>query len=181
MAFSNTLISIVWSRCSAVAAGFNHFETSMTVQVASGRSAFTWWVLHSLGMRAFTRRTPEATGVLQNNDAGDCTLSSVRRCGWDILRSTHSTVFGKNNMKEILQYLKKHGEQSDTEIAIATGISLANVRLRLSELAARGEIMACLSIKFEKGKKIEGIRCRLAGYIPPAAPGRKSKAQLKIS
>jgi len=78
-------------------------------------------------------------------------------------------------MKEILQYLKNHGEQLDTEIAVATGISLTNVRLHVTELAARGEVMACHSIRFDKGKKIEGISCRLAGYIPPAAPGRKSK------
>lgn len=84
-------------------------------------------------------------------------------------------------MEEILQYLKKHGDQLDKEIALATGISLANVRLHLSTLAAKGEIMVCRSIRFEKGKEIEGIRCRLAGYIPPAAPGRKPKAQLKLS
>jgi len=84
-------------------------------------------------------------------------------------------------MKDILQYLKKFGDRLDTEIAVATGISLINVRHQLSELAAKGEIMTCHSIRFEKGKRIEGIRCRLAGYIPPAAPGRKSKAQLKLS
>ena len=84
-------------------------------------------------------------------------------------------------MKEILQYLKTHGERLDTEIAAATGISLANVHIHLSELAAKGEIMVCHSTRFEKGKKIEGVSCRLAGYIPPAAPGRKSKAQLKLS
>ena len=84
-------------------------------------------------------------------------------------------------MKEILQYLSKHGERIDREIAEATGITLANARLQISELAAKGEVMTCRSIKYEKGKKIEGIRCRLSGYIPPAAPGRKSKAQLKIS
>ncbi|MDE2310767.1 MAG: winged helix-turn-helix domain-containing protein [Betaproteobacteria bacterium] len=83
-------------------------------------------------------------------------------------------------MKEILQYLKKHGERLDTEIAVATGLSLTNVRTYLSELTAKKEIMSCHSIKFEKGKKIEGISCRLTGYIPPAAPGRKSKAQLSI-
>jgi hypothetical protein len=38
-------------------------------------------------------------------------------------------------MKEILQYLKTHGERLDTEIAEATGISLTKVRLLLSELA----------------------------------------------
>jgi DeoR/GlpR family transcriptional regulator of sugar metabolism len=84
-------------------------------------------------------------------------------------------------MKEILQFLKTHGEKLDTEIAEAVGISLANARSQLTELAAKGEIMSCHSIRFEKGKKIEGMRCRLAGFIPPAAPGRKSKSQLKLS
>jgi transcription initiation factor IIE alpha subunit len=83
-------------------------------------------------------------------------------------------------MKEILQYLEKHGERLDTEIAIATGISLSNVRIHLLELTAKREIMSCHSIRFEKGKKIEGISCRLIGYIPPATPGRKSKAQLSM-
>lgn len=84
-------------------------------------------------------------------------------------------------MEEILQYLKKHGDRLDKEIAAGTGISLANVRLHLTELSAKGEIMVCRSIRFEKGKEVEGIRCRLAGYIPPAAPGRKPKSQLKLS
>jgi predicted ArsR family transcriptional regulator len=78
-------------------------------------------------------------------------------------------------MKEILQYLKDHGERYDTDIAVATGIPLANVHLHLSELAAKGAVMACHSIRFEKGKKVEGICCRLAGYTPQAAPGRKLK------
>ncbi len=85
------------------------------------------------------------------------------------------------SMKEILLYLKNHGERLDTDIAVATGISLTNVHLHLSELAAKGEVMACHLIRFEKGKKVEGISCRLAGYIPPATPGRKSKSQLKLS
>jgi DNA-binding IclR family transcriptional regulator len=84
-------------------------------------------------------------------------------------------------MNEILQYLKTHGERLDTEIADATGLTLAKVRTILAELAAKGEIMACHSTKFDKGKKIEGISCRLSGFIPPAAPGRKSKSQLKLS
>lgn len=80
-------------------------------------------------------------------------------------------------MKEILEYLKTYGDRLDKEIALAMGISLANTRLLLSELAAKGEIMTCSSIRFEKGKKIEGMRCRLSGYIPPAAPGRKPKSR----
>ena len=84
-------------------------------------------------------------------------------------------------MKEILQYLKMHGERFDKEIAEATGIPLAKVRLHLSELTDKREVMACHSIRFEKGKKVEGIRCRLTGFTPPAAPGRKAKVQLQLS
>ncbi len=76
-------------------------------------------------------------------------------------------------MQEILEYLKKYGDRLDQEIAVSIGVSLAKVRLQLSELAAKGEIMTCSSTRFEKGKRVEGIRCRLSGYIPPAAPGRK--------
>jgi len=79
-------------------------------------------------------------------------------------------------MKEILQFLKNHGEKLDTEIAGATGLSLAIVRRHLTELAAQGEIMSCNSIRYVKGKKVEGMSCRLVGYIPAATPGRKPKA-----
>lgn len=84
-------------------------------------------------------------------------------------------------MKEILQYLKTHGERLDADIAQAVGVSLTIVRKHLIELAAKGEVMSCHSIRFEKGKKIEGMSCRISGFIPPAAPGRKAKVQLKLS
>ena len=83
-------------------------------------------------------------------------------------------------MNEILQYLKKHGEKLDIEIAVATGISLTNVRLQLSELAAKGKIMTCHLTRYDNEKTFENISCRISGYIPPAAPGRKSKAQLSV-
>jgi DNA-binding transcriptional ArsR family regulator len=82
-------------------------------------------------------------------------------------------------LQEILKYLKDRGEQLDSEIATATGISLESVRRHVSALSLRGEVMTCQSIRFNDGKKIEGVLCRIAGYIPPAAPGRKSKAHLK--
>lgn len=84
-------------------------------------------------------------------------------------------------MNEILQYLKTHGERLDSEIAVAIGIQLAKAHLHLSELAAKGEIVVCHSIRFENGKKIEGISCRIAGFTPKAKPGAKSKVQLKLS
>ncbi len=79
-------------------------------------------------------------------------------------------------MQDILQYLKLNGERLDSEIATATGISLAKVRLSVSELSAKGDVIVCRSIRYKEGKPIEAILCRVSGYIPPAAPGRKSKA-----
>ena len=43
-------------------------------------------------------------------------------------------------MNEILKYLKMNGEQLDKEIAVATGISLAAVRLQLTKHVAKCEI-----------------------------------------
>ena len=84
-------------------------------------------------------------------------------------------------MQDIIQYLKSSGERLDAEIAAGTGLSMANVKTRLEELSAKGEIIMCHSIQFKDGKKIDGMRCRLAGYIPPVAPGRKSKAPTKVN
>jgi hypothetical protein len=80
-------------------------------------------------------------------------------------------------MQEILQYLKLKGEQLDSEIAAATGLSVAKVRMSVSELSAKGEIIACRSIRFKDGKAIDGMLYRMSGYIPPPTPGRKAKAQ----
>ena len=80
-------------------------------------------------------------------------------------------------MQEILQYLKNSGERLDSEIAAAIGMSLANVRRGMAELSAKGDVMICRSIRFKDGQQIDGMLCRVSGYIPPAAPGRKSKAQ----
>jgi DNA-binding IclR family transcriptional regulator len=80
-------------------------------------------------------------------------------------------------LQEILKYLKDRGEQLDSEIAAATGMPLESVRRHVSALSARGEVMTCQSTRFSDGKKVEGLLCRIAGYIPPAAPGRKPKAK----
>jgi len=80
-------------------------------------------------------------------------------------------------MNEILQYLSKHGQKLDIEVAAATGISLTDVRFQLSELATKGKVMTCQLTRYENEKTFEGISCRIAGYIPHAAPGRKPKEQ----
>lgn len=84
-------------------------------------------------------------------------------------------------MQKIHQYLKERGEQLDSEIAAATRIPLADLRLHLSEMSKRGDIIVCHSTRFIKGKKTEGMLCRVSGYIPAASPGRKPKAKAKAS
>jgi DNA-binding IclR family transcriptional regulator len=79
-------------------------------------------------------------------------------------------------MQAILDYLKNSGERLDSEIAAATGLSLAKVRTGVTDLHARGAVMVCRSIRYQDGKEIDGILCRISGYIPPAAPGRKPKS-----
>jgi transcription initiation factor IIE alpha subunit len=81
-------------------------------------------------------------------------------------------------MHEILKYLRTHGELLDTEIALALGMPLAKAQQQLAKLAADGEIITCHTVRFDKGKKVEGTICRLSGHMPKASPGRKSKVQL---
>ena len=78
-------------------------------------------------------------------------------------------------MIETLQCLKKYGQRLDLEIAIEMGLPLAMVRQQLAGLAAAGEIITCNLTRFENGKKIDAWQCRVAGFAPPHAPGRKPK------
>jgi len=84
-------------------------------------------------------------------------------------------------MKEILEYLADHGEGADSEIAMATGIPLADVRIHLSELVSRQAVLACRSIRFEQGKEIEEIICRLIGFSRPIKRSGKAKVHLDLS
>jgi hypothetical protein len=79
-------------------------------------------------------------------------------------------------MTKVLECLKKHGQRLDLEIASETGVPLAAVREQLASLAATGAIVACSLTRFEGGKRTDALQCRMSGYVPPQAPGRKSKA-----
>jgi len=76
-------------------------------------------------------------------------------------------------MVEILECLKKHGQRLDVEIASEIGVPLPTVRLRLASMAAAGEIIMCSLTRFENGKRLDALQCRVAGYVPRPAPGRK--------
>ena len=77
---------------------------------------------------------------------------------------------------KVLECLKKHGQRLDLEIAKETGVPLATVREELAGLAATGEVVMCKLTRFEHGKRVDAWQCRVAGYFPPPAPGRKAKA-----
>ena len=79
-------------------------------------------------------------------------------------------------MSEVLECLKKYGQRLDLEIAKETGVPLAAVRQRLTGLAATGEIITCKLTRFDHGKRIDALQCRVSGYVPPPAPGRKAKS-----
>jgi DNA-binding IclR family transcriptional regulator len=76
---------------------------------------------------------------------------------------------------DILNCLKQYGQRLDSELARETGVPIAKVRQRLDELAATGAIITCNLTRFEHGKRIDGLLCRVSGWAPPPAPGRKAK------
>lgn len=80
------------------------------------------------------------------------------------------------NTVPIFEHIKKHGQVRDAEIAVALGLKLEKVRSSISDLAARGEISCCSVTRFDNGASVKEILCRVSGFIPPAAPGRKRKS-----
>ena len=74
---------------------------------------------------------------------------------------------------EVLECLKKYGQRLDVEIAKETGLPLVTVREQLSSLAATGEVVTCMLSRFDNGKRLDALQCRVSGYVPPRAPGRK--------
>jgi len=78
-------------------------------------------------------------------------------------------------MTAVLDCLKKHGQRLDSELAKETGVPIAKVRQHLAELAATGAIITCSLTTFEHGRRVDGLVCRMSGWVPPPAPGRKTK------
>ena len=79
-------------------------------------------------------------------------------------------------MIETMKCLKKYGQRLDWEIAKEMSLPLAMVRQQLTGLAATGAVVKCSLTRFENGKQSDAWLCRVSGYVPPLAPGRKAKA-----
>lgn len=84
-------------------------------------------------------------------------------------------------MKTILEYLSKNGEKMDSEIALATGLSLATVKSLLNDLSKKGDVISCNVTRYSDGVKIQGISSRISGSIPQPSPGRKPKVESAAS
>lgn len=73
----------------------------------------------------------------------------------------------------ILDYLKRQGEQLETDIAHAVSLPLPEVQMTLAKLSIQGEVSRCSVTRYIEGNRIDGVLYRPLGYIPPRAPGRK--------
>jgi hypothetical protein len=76
-------------------------------------------------------------------------------------------------LEAIIQYLRNNGEQLDADIADAIDLPLKQVQAEMRTLSAKGTVMSCFVTRYREGTKTEGWAYRLAGFIPPHAPGRK--------
>ncbi len=82
-------------------------------------------------------------------------------------------------MQDVLQYLKKHGQLLDAEIAAGMGLPLKKIKEHLATLATLGEISTCRVTRFNGPDRFEGTLCRPAGFSPPRSPGRTAGAPAK--
>lgn len=81
-------------------------------------------------------------------------------------------------MIETLNYLKKYGQRFDYELARDCGIRIEVARQQLAQLAERREIVMCKVTRYDDGAPVDGWLCRISGYSPPPAPGRKAKGSV---
>jgi len=77
----------------------------------------------------------------------------------------------------ILNFLKANGQRSETEIAEALKMPITRVRNHVAQLSSTGDIICCSLTRFQDGKRIDGVSCRLSCYTPPPARGRKPGAK----
>ncbi len=79
-------------------------------------------------------------------------------------------------MQATLRCLKKYGQRLDLELASELKTPLAAVRQHLVRLSEAREVVYCRLTRFDNGVPVEAWQCRVSGYVPPPAPGRKAKA-----
>lgn len=83
--------------------------------------------------------------------------------------------------KAILTHLRANGEQLDAEIAKALHIPKALVLSHIAQLSTAGEVICCRVTRYQGGKPVEGVSCRLSAFIPPRATGPKPGAKRGVT
>lgn len=76
---------------------------------------------------------------------------------------------------EMLACVRRHRERFDHEISAEYGWPIDAVRRIGAELASNGRVIACTITRFNEGDAHDASFYRIAGYMPPAAPGRKAR------
>jgi hypothetical protein len=87
-----------------------------------------------------------------------------------------ATPSAVSSSEAVLACIRKHRERLDFEILAETGIPVNVVREHGAALVASGAIIACEVTRFASGEQVDAWLYRVAGYIPPPAPGRRTKA-----
>jgi hypothetical protein len=79
----------------------------------------------------------------------------------------------------ILDFLKIHGEQLETDIAKALRLPIKAVKADVAQLSSAGEIVCCNVTRYLNGIRVDGVSCRLSlgGPLPKAKPGPKPGAK----
>jgi hypothetical protein len=91
--------------------------------------------------------------------------------------STLDKKRGYRMQASILQFLKTSGEGFDIDIAKALRMSVREVKSHVSQLSSAGEVICCEVTRYQGGKKIQGISCRLSGFAPAFSRGPKPGAK----
>jgi RNA polymerase primary sigma factor len=106
----------------------------------------------------------------------DVTRERIRQIEAKALRKLRHPSRSEKLRSFLEQYLKANGQRFDSEIAAATGLSLAKVRRSISDLSARGEISKCSVTRFSTdGEAVKSKPCSAASratFRPRAPAGR---------
>ena len=74
---------------------------------------------------------------------------------------------------DLFDYVKRHGQIVDRQIAKELGLSLDEVRSLVHQLQVKNKLYTCDIINFEDGVEVKGLLCRVSCFSPKASPGRK--------
>jgi hypothetical protein len=79
------------------------------------------------------------------------------------------------SVEQVLACIRQHQVRLDFEVSAQIGVPLETVRRLGAELIARGAVISCAVTRYEDGEPREAWLYRIAGYVPPPAPGRKAR------